>query len=335
LIQRRPFLFRLAAVAFGTLLGLLLIGLAVAALGLDLRRMAFRARQLVFPDKVLWIHRLDPVLGYTLLPYAESRHRTEQFDVTYRIGPDGGRVVPGAAADGRPIVEILGDSWTFGHGVEDDETYAAVLQRQFWPTATVRNRGVMGYGTVQAMLALERDLEAPSPPDLVLYGWQWFHNGRNHLRQSNLDVAAGGRVPLVEVRDGRPVVLGLAGKEAAIADDDPGLEETEWQVTEAALRHMDELSRRRGARFVVLLLPGRPTDQGRILAAIPRLSRFLDEAGIEYLNMDQDGQFPLTEDDYFPIDFHPNAAWHSRVAAYIAEHLDLGPATSSQRPGRP
>ena len=97
----------------------------------------------------------DPIRGHRHVPGAVGHLRTDEFDATYSIDARGARDIPAHrdAPAGRPVVEIFGDSFTFGHGVADDVPYPAVLQRDHWPYMDVRNRGVNGYGTMQAVAA--------------------------------------------------------------------------------------------------------------------------------------------------------------------------------------
>ena len=74
---------------------------------------------------------------------------------------------------------VLGDSFTFGEGVSDDETYSAVLETSL-PGVEVLNGGVHGYGHDQMLLALE-DLGPKVHPDLVLLGFVSEDMERNLL----------------------------------------------------------------------------------------------------------------------------------------------------------
>jgi lysophospholipase L1-like esterase len=72
----------------------------------------------------------------------------------------------GAGPVTAPRIAILGDSYVFGHGVEEDETFAALLRKR-WPSAEVGNFGVIGYSTDQELLLL-KDTVLPLDPDLVV-----------------------------------------------------------------------------------------------------------------------------------------------------------------------
>lgn len=62
-------------------------------------------------------------------------------------GPDGFRSVPGRPSSGRSVV-FLGDSCTFGLGVNDDESVPAALQK-LRPDVRIVNAGVPGYSAFQ------------------------------------------------------------------------------------------------------------------------------------------------------------------------------------------
>jgi hypothetical protein len=116
------------------------------------------------------LHRRDPVLGWVPRPGARMRDRyREEFDVEYRIDADGFRGIRRPAPAGRQIL-FFGDSFTFGSGVGDHETFSAVIARDYAdPALGVRNAGVIGYGLVQ-MYGRLRELERHiRPGDLVVF----------------------------------------------------------------------------------------------------------------------------------------------------------------------
>lgn len=84
-----------------------------------------------------------------------------------------------AGAGTRRIV-TLGDSFTWGFGVGDDETYSARLEALL-PATEVINLGVNGYGTDQQVLAWERE-GVSYRPDLVVLGFfvhDFHRNGQS------------------------------------------------------------------------------------------------------------------------------------------------------------
>lgn len=102
-------------------------------------------------------------LGWTLRPAAVQRFRRDGFDTrvrSNRLGFRGPEVEPRPAGVVRYVV--LGDSYAFGWGVEETETYAAqldtLLNRRAAPGRRyeVVNAALPGFGTYQRRKALER-----------------------------------------------------------------------------------------------------------------------------------------------------------------------------------
>jgi hypothetical protein len=115
----------------------------------------------------------DAVLGWRGRPGAVCRFVTSSFDVEITHGPDGFRACPGGkpARDADTAAEIvwcLGDSYVWGWGVADGETFVDVLNRDSAPGRAFRNLGVSGFGTVQEYLLLGEMLAKEPAPDQVL-----------------------------------------------------------------------------------------------------------------------------------------------------------------------
>ncbi len=102
------------------------------------------------------------LLGWTLRPASVQRFRRRGFDTTVRSNDLGfrGPVVEPKAADVKRWA-VLGDSYGFGWGVEESETYAAEFERLLnaGPDHGVRyevvNAALPGFGTYQRLAALE------------------------------------------------------------------------------------------------------------------------------------------------------------------------------------
>jgi len=95
------------------------------------------------------VHVPDDLLGWRPGPGMVGRHEEDDsFSVQYEIDAAGFKAVNnGGTANSR--IFLFGDSYTFGHGVSNDDTYANILADQLVPTIHVYNAGVMGYGVVQ------------------------------------------------------------------------------------------------------------------------------------------------------------------------------------------
>src|SRR5215831_15854323 len=147
---------------------------------------------------------------------------------------------------------ILGDSFTFGDEVSDNETYAYYLQ-QMLPQTEVINMGVHGYGHDQ-MLILLRDEGIRYEPDIVILGFLGLDMSRNLLRFRDFAkprfVLETGRLKLTGVpvsrpkeiieRDwARPRVLDIFSLASHAVTKFLGIQKTEMQdITTAILRDM-------------------------------------------------------------------------------------------------
>ncbi|HEY8152622.1 MAG TPA: hypothetical protein VII72_00695 [Myxococcota bacterium] len=110
----------------------------------------------------------DPQLGWMGKPgidapfhYLDCQHRVRQN----RHGFRGAEY--GFERSDEPRIVVLGDSFVWGFGVEDDQIFTSVLERESDPPIEVVNLGVSGYGTDQELL-LWRSLGRRFRPDGVL-----------------------------------------------------------------------------------------------------------------------------------------------------------------------
>lgn len=121
----------------------------------------------------------DPEIGFGPNRGGLSRFRVRGADhfVDVATNLQGLRVPPDqrqtalAAAD----VVAVGCSFTFGYGVEAEQAYPAVAART--AGLIIANRAVTGYGTLGAVMALERS--GGLHPKVVTYGFTDVHLKRN------------------------------------------------------------------------------------------------------------------------------------------------------------
>ncbi len=76
------------------------------------------------------------------------------YDVTYTVDDEGHRVTP-KNPDAKIAVLLFGGSFTFGQGIEDNETFAHKLAEQLGSNYQVINYGVPGYGPHQMLAEIE------------------------------------------------------------------------------------------------------------------------------------------------------------------------------------
>jgi hypothetical protein len=88
------------------------------------------------------------------------------YAVTYTIGEDGFRVTPGDGYDDALRINLLGGSFTFGQGIEDDETLAYYLGQALGVEA--RNFGIIGGGPHEALAILESERDTQGSINVLL-----------------------------------------------------------------------------------------------------------------------------------------------------------------------
>jgi len=116
----------------------------------------------------------DAVTGWRGKPHADGRFVTANFDSSVSHGADGWRRSTVAASidedadSSQQVVWCVGDSMTWGWGVNDGETFVDQLNRQAGPQARFRNLGIPGYSAVQEYLLLKQQFEMGRVPDQVV-----------------------------------------------------------------------------------------------------------------------------------------------------------------------
>ena len=119
-------------------------------------------------------------LGWQLTPGWSGTHHHYDYEVVYDIDASGWRLAPQAQMTGSRVA-VLGDSFTFGLGVANDETFVARLNTLSDGQLHYLNFGVPGYSTDQEWLLLKKTGKAIKP-DIVLLvvylGNDLFDNNR-------------------------------------------------------------------------------------------------------------------------------------------------------------
>ncbi len=113
-------------------------------------------------------YRPDGRLGFTLRPGVQVRHADRDFSVSVAVnalgmrGPERGASKPAGTAR----ILLLGDSFAFGWGVEQDETFGARLERLLTERVgpvEVLPAAVPGWSTDQHSIYLRTSGLGPSP----------------------------------------------------------------------------------------------------------------------------------------------------------------------------
>jgi len=156
-----------------------------------------RVRRAVFGDdnsswRLYWVvlHRVHeewtgkystyhPTRGWAVMP--DIKNMTPfgkgKFVNTNSKGLRGNTEYEYARTPGKQRILVLGDSFTFGTDVSDDETYSHDLESAL-PNTEVLNLGVQGYGQDQMLLYLKEE-GVKYHPDIVILGFAYMDTNRN------------------------------------------------------------------------------------------------------------------------------------------------------------
>lgn len=156
--------------------------------------------------------QVDPELGWTL---AQGAHPAP--DPTWGADATVGRWANRlTGADDRPEaahrVAIFGDSFVFGFGVADGDTFAARLAARLGEDWQITNHGVPGYGDDQVALALDRWMPVLEPDVVIVghtaddgwrngVGWSYAPKRRSRVEDGIWRVSPGPLLPPAQARD--------------------------------------------------------------------------------------------------------------------------------------
>lgn len=299
-------------------------------------------------EHALGLKQLDPRLGYRAKPDAvvEARKRLgdeELFSVTYRIDGLGRRLTPVDPGGGprERFALFLGDSFTFGYGLEDGETLPAQFSRAA-PSYQPYNLALPAWGPQHALVLLksgEASQGVAEPDGVALFGFVDVQ-ARRAIGSTHVMAWDGGRgSPCFELRGGvlvdrgsfesaRPFttfvrrLLSSSHLLRAAEVDWPAPDEDDLELVARILSAArDEFEARHparepasgtpGERFHVLILPG-----SRLA---PRLATHLERAGLSVL--DYSSWDDPDANDRIPGDGHPTARANAALAARLAREL--------------
>jgi hypothetical protein len=357
---------RLALVAGGTLVGLLLAELLLAALD---RPRFYKPHS--FPTQFWFLpSREGEVPRYVNAPSCRIRFvydgnprgyfgpANEVDHLTNRLGFRGPefRIVlrDGVAVADKPAGTVrlvfLGDSFTFGAGVRDEDTYparAAALLQERHPTPPPRfeayNFGVGGYNTTQSLWLLE-SLGLPALPDGVVLGYVLndaepplfevdpVTRGRRRAARP-VEEGAGDPEPdgwLYRLRTARAVWQLFANRartrrtvdhyRALYEDDSPG-----WQESRRALREIIARCAKARVPCCVLLFPvlHELNDRYPFRTIHEKIRREVADTDAVFIDLFPRLKGMRAEDLWVhPADQHPNEKVHLIAAqALVAEFL--------------
>lgn len=308
---------------------LLFVSTALCLVAGELLLRAYLARHTFYDvemsryARLLKVDSANPKIGHVHRPSREER----LMDVDVRINSDGFRddEYPLEKSDRWRIV-FLGDSLTFGWGVEKDETFEALLERALQakrPTEII-NFGAGNYNTEQEVnLFLEKGLRY-RPDQVVLF--YFVNDAEPTPRTSRLEWLGNFRLATFywsRVKSLWTRFDPSTGFEAyyrnLYREDAPG-----WQGAQAALLELRDACREHGIALQVVLLPELHAPVGQIFEPeYARVMDFLRGNGIPALDLSP--RFAGESDPMSlwvaPDDAHPNARAHRAISEYSYDFI--------------
>lgn len=272
----------------------------------------------------------DAVLGWKLEPSATYRETKPDYSVAYRSNSQGFRADREFSPDlGDERIVFLGDSFTFGSGVELEETFVARIEA-LRPGLVAFNLGIGGFGIDQMWLALVHHGLALDPTQAVLsFIREDLDRSLSAYRQGHVWLEK----PLFALVDGELVRMTSENRPGALRSwltqsvrwtglwrrVENSLSRNfavgyRWRLNRALFEEIRDTCRAADVPLLVVYLPVNRRHPA------PVLEREFLEMSIDFLDLT-----PLLPADaeslYFPEDRHFNPAGHRFAAEAIAAAL--------------
>lgn len=271
------------------------------------------------------------------------RQVSNEYDALTTITEAGYRV---PAVDGSPDVIFIGDSFTFGFGLADDETFVSIYCRE--RKLPCANLGRPGSGTLREVERLEEFLLRyqwrPREVRLFFFGMSGsFSNGNdfrdNYDREMQMRRAAAGIAPegtaeetgqggaaerligwqgfLLEHSNLLRLLKFYAGptlKSLIVADPGDARMQVALDATRRALARLDELSRRDGFRYeIYLIVPVQDILRGTADDTLSTLDSVAPKPAVPTAQLFADSPAGY----YFAFDGHLNPQGSRKLAGFL------------------
>jgi len=349
---RRAFLVRFTTVAMAIAAALLVAEIAFRVVGYER----------TYYNPLSSFHEGHPLVGYRGKPGFQGRFKTIHFDAFIAHDERGFRRQEHQRTreDARYAVYALGDSFTWGWGVDQGEVFTDQIS-QIRPDLHVDNLGLNASGTVTQHRIFEHFVQQRlGRGDVVLL--MFFRNDFSENRYGRLRARVhGGAVTVTEpeaelghgfkswLKDHSAVgnlIIFLADEHRArrraseargraSAIDEPGDKSPEHVIAVHFLKALERACAERGARFVVAYIPGQrelgesnhADDVGLENETMFRRAffRYAEEAGVETIDLlpafDAHKQAHPSGRLTLQGDEHWSAIGHRVAAEAIVEHL--------------
>ncbi|MDD5084673.1 MAG: SGNH/GDSL hydrolase family protein [Candidatus Omnitrophica bacterium] len=280
------------------------------------------------------------ILEMSMMPNTQRANKIKEGQEatwTYTTNADGyrGRDVAHQKEKGIKRIVFLGDSYTFGWGVNDDEIYTerfkALWEKDNNFNVEVINLAVPGYNTVHECEMLRRKIDLFNPDIVVLayvvndaepqmnvprspkaayrFAYLWSYESLKDFLNKKFPKKCHFKVNIERYED---YLVGF----------EPG--NPKWKESKKALRDIVSICKKRGIIVVVAILPDvtqRLDDSYRWRRIHDCVSEWCHEFNID--SIDLLPYFLGSDHDklWVPGDGHPNAIAHQKIAEILSSYL--------------
>ena len=328
----------------------LTLSLASLAIVILLVEAGLRLLSMAPPFTLAWVGQyhtrpsenfiVDEQTGWRLRPNHEFTWLKEGRITHYRSNSQGFRSPEDfhPASETRKIIVFAGDSYTFGAGVEYEETFGALVQAHA-PNRVAYNLGMPGFGVDQVWLSV-RDQGLPMKPDLIVVGLVDADLERSlmpHRPAEGFDKPSfklsHGRL-LLRTREQPPKffyrfveehsrILSLVRRAMRRIARNVGVGEY-WTLNEAILDELQADARRAGVPVLFIYMPI------GTFQPFPTIGRYMRRTGANFIDLTELKPRP-PHSIYLPVDGHFSVEGHCLVADLIERwmHGHMADSTGS------
>jgi hypothetical protein len=273
----------------------------------------------------------DPELGYRLLPGkyqdifsrpARDSSKWGRLPTNVTIRNDGTRWTGECEPSSSTVVYIFGDSWVFGVGVNDEQTFAFLLQLAR-KDMCVKLFAVDGYGMTQSFIQFRKLVDRIKPNDIVILGYADYFDVRNVAAPSRLRLERDWHeshglteesimLPKADLDDLGAIRISYVQRRCdengGYCDrNDPARDEMS-RITAALINEIADTS---SAPVYLLHFDGKKKNPifGRLSDTVRRISALEEDFGY------------VLRDDVLGFDPHPGPYWHYAISRKLIEAL--------------
>lgn len=266
--------------------------------------------------------KYDSQLFYLLKP-GQCVFTNREFNTHYDINSAGLRDDENSL--NYPRIVTLGDSYTMGWGVQQDETFPQLLERELgW---RVLNAGVSSYGTAREFILLKRIRLDSTQVIIVQYHSNDFEENQEFLKRGN-------SLPIrnkssydslraaIDERRGYFPLKHLLGASRAIGKKMIGRAHQPLTQTSEAQAFLDVVSRANVDPAIKILTFKVDEYKGINNRFASQVDSLLRTPAYQALNLETvklEGS--ISETDYFTLDEHMNRHGHAKIAAKIRSRI--------------